>query len=177
MTGPAHPIFSRCLADDILKYAIDQAHAELLNVLCSLMRKSLKSARLLVQGTPTTPLHYVVNNFQEQRMALAQALLDGGVDVNASPSGGNTALHLAVQSSDAVLVELLLDNGADSNLTDAYVVCCGNYQLGWALLRKGWLGTMHAPTPPGPDFAPPPPNDPPLASVGVLPKYATVSPS
>ncbi len=50
------------------------------------------------------------------------ALLDGPVDVNASETGGMTALHWAVQSDAADVVGLLLAAGADAAAPNRYGV-------------------------------------------------------
>ena len=54
--------------------------------------------------------------------AAVEALLDGAVDVNASETGGMTALHWAVQRDAADVVGLLLDAGADATAPNRYGV-------------------------------------------------------
>ena len=54
--------------------------------------------------------------------AAVEALLDGAVDVNASETGGMTALHWAVQRDAADVVGLLLDAGADATVPNRYGV-------------------------------------------------------
>ena len=54
--------------------------------------------------------------------AAVAALLDGAVDVNASETGGMTALHWAVQGDAANVVGLLLDAGADATAPNRYGV-------------------------------------------------------
>ena len=51
-----------------------------------------------------------------------EALLQGPVDVNASATGGMTALHWAVQGDAADIVGLLLDAGADATRPNRYGV-------------------------------------------------------
>lgn len=50
---------------------------------------------------------------------LARLLLDAGADVNGQGEGGFTALHTAAQNGDKELVQLLLERGADANLSTA----------------------------------------------------------
>lgn len=54
----------------------------------------------------------------EQRMPIIQALLEHGVDVNSQDQFGQTALHYAVGNCLPNLVQLLLENGADPQITD-----------------------------------------------------------
>ncbi|MCY4507991.1 MAG: ankyrin repeat domain-containing protein [Acidobacteria bacterium] len=54
--------------------------------------------------------------------AAVAALLDGAVDVDASETGGMTALHWAVQGDAAHVVALLLDAGADATAPNRYGV-------------------------------------------------------
>ena len=54
--------------------------------------------------------------------AAVAALLDGAIDVNASETGGMTALHWAVQGDAAHMVGLLLDAGADPTAPNRYGV-------------------------------------------------------
>ena len=54
--------------------------------------------------------------------AAVAALLDGAVDVNASETGGMTALHWAVQGDAGEVVGLLLDAGADATAPNHYGV-------------------------------------------------------
>ncbi len=54
--------------------------------------------------------------------AAVAALLDGAVDVNASETGGMTALHWAVQADATDVVGLLLDAGADATAPNRYGV-------------------------------------------------------
>ena len=54
--------------------------------------------------------------------ASVATLLDGVVDVNASETGGMTALHWAVQADAAGVVGLLLDAGADATAPNRYGV-------------------------------------------------------
>jgi ankyrin repeat protein len=46
-------------------------------------------------------------------VSAAKLLLDRGANVGLPEEGGFQALHLAVETGDARLVELLLDHGAD----------------------------------------------------------------
>ena len=48
----------------------------------------------------------------------AQVLLDDGVDINAGPNRGATALHEAAYQGNLTMVRYLLSNGADKSLTD-----------------------------------------------------------
>ena len=54
--------------------------------------------------------------------AAVASLLDGAVDVNASETGGMTALHWAVQRDAADVVGLLLNAGADATAPNRYGV-------------------------------------------------------
>jgi ankyrin repeat protein len=53
------------------------------------------------------------------RLSTVRALLDGGVDVNATPYCRQTALHYAAYIGRAEVVEELLARGADASLVDA----------------------------------------------------------
>lgn len=60
------------------------------------------------------PLHSCVAGPDVQaRLAIAEALLKAGADVNARQSGGYTALHSAAMHGDLALARLLVENGAD----------------------------------------------------------------
>jgi uncharacterized protein len=50
---------------------------------------------------------------------LTRLLLDAGADVNGQGDGGFAALHSAAQNGDEELVSLLLERGADANLSTA----------------------------------------------------------
>jgi ankyrin repeat protein len=56
------------------------------------------------------PLHSAAAG---RHLAIAQALLDHGADVNAAQEGGFTPLHAAAQNGDVPLAELLLARGAN----------------------------------------------------------------
>lgn len=74
--------------------------------------------RLLAAGaTPRViDLHYAVAGHEP---ALTRYLLTHGVGVNEHlPADGRTALHLAVEKADTVLLPLLLSQGADPNAVD-----------------------------------------------------------
>ncbi len=53
-----------------------------------------------------------------KNLKLAQALIDGGADVNATDENGNTALREANGMKSAKMVELLLKNGANPLITN-----------------------------------------------------------
>jgi ankyrin repeat protein len=53
------------------------------------------------------------------RLSTVRALLDGGVDVNATPYCRQSALHYAAYIGRAEVVEELLARGADASLVDA----------------------------------------------------------
>jgi hypothetical protein len=52
------------------------------------------------------------------RLSTVRALLDGGVDVNATPYCRQSALHYAAYTGRAGVVQELLARGADTSLTD-----------------------------------------------------------
>ncbi|MCA9970084.1 MAG: ankyrin repeat domain-containing protein, partial [Anaerolineales bacterium] len=62
------------------------------------------------------PLHAVATN---GNLAIVQALLDHGADVNAAQAQDFTALHTAADNGDAPLAELLLAHGANPAAPDA----------------------------------------------------------
>lgn len=53
---------------------------------------------------------------EAQAVGIVTTFLAGGIDINATDTGGYTALMLAVQEGQAAMVEVLLKNGADVNL-------------------------------------------------------------
>jgi ankyrin repeat protein len=53
-----------------------------------------------------------------KNLQLAQALIDGGADVNATDENGNTALREANGMKSAKMVELLMKNGANPLITN-----------------------------------------------------------
>ncbi len=61
------------------------------------------------------PLHYVIDNMRDERLALeiAKILIDAGADVNYSDRQEWTALHCASRRGFLEIVKLLLDHGAD----------------------------------------------------------------
>jgi len=70
-----------------------------------------------------TPLIYVANMdyFAGQNYTLAEELIDGGADVNKANLHGQTPLMVYAVKGDEdehAIAELLLDNGADTTLTD-----------------------------------------------------------
>jgi uncharacterized protein len=56
------------------------------------------------------PLHSAAATRQ---LEIAELLVDGGADVNASQERGFTPLHEAAQNGDVALTRLLLERGAD----------------------------------------------------------------
>jgi uncharacterized protein len=60
------------------------------------------------------PLHSAAAN---RHIAIAEALLKAGAQVDARQSGGFTPLHAAAGNGQIEMVELLLSNGADRSLT------------------------------------------------------------
>ena len=63
------------------------------------------------------------------RLWTVRALIDGGVDVNATPYCRQSALHYAAYMGHAEVVEELLARGADSSLVDAQM---NQTPAGWA---------------------------------------------
>jgi len=59
-----------------------------------------------------TPLHYAA---RQGKVAIAQALLQNGADVQAANRHGFTPLHAAANANHTRMVSFLLDNGADVN--------------------------------------------------------------
>ena len=47
-------------------------------------------------------------------------MVDMGVDVNGTPKGRPNALHAAVRSGDNVMIQYLVDHGADFSSKDAF---------------------------------------------------------
>ncbi len=65
----------------------------------------------------TPPLFIACRQKGTQAVAVVELLLRSGVEANAaSPSGGQTALHIAAGGSDAEVVGALLAGGADISL-------------------------------------------------------------
>jgi uncharacterized protein len=76
------------------------------------------TALMLATGLGSTRSRRV-NRLVEPESAIAEAVTTAlrlGADVNAVDSSGNTALHVAAQSSNDALVQLLADHGANLNL-------------------------------------------------------------
>lgn len=62
-----------------------------------------------------TVLHLAV--FEKLKNLVIFRILDSGADVNAQDSAGNTALHLAVKGNQVKIAKMLLEHGADVNVT------------------------------------------------------------
>ena len=60
----------------------------------------------------------LIQAVQGNRMAFQVQNVKGGADVNVTNAIGSTAAHYAVIRDDPSALELLLNNGADPNLTD-----------------------------------------------------------
>ncbi len=69
-----------------------------------------------------TALHFALDGLRLRKprkvIAVIHALIEGGADVNAQNSDGETPLFLAARSGDAAIVQALIDKGADVNLRD-----------------------------------------------------------
>lgn len=72
----------------------------------------------------------VIKNVTANRRNVLATLLDLGFDINARTGGsGTTALHEAAQADDVALARLLVEHGADPNVSDTYV---DSTPWGWA---------------------------------------------
>jgi ankyrin repeat protein len=65
-----------------------------------------------------SPLHLSV---RKGSLEMAQKLIDAGADVNLATTTGWTALHLAVDSRNPGMVELLVKSGADLDADSLFV--------------------------------------------------------
>lgn len=70
---------------------------------------------------------------QNSDLAAARSALDGGADIDAVNDYGSTALFFAADRGNAQIVQLLLEHGADPNITDTFY---GATPLGWALNKE-----------------------------------------
>ena len=87
-------------------------------------------------ATRRTPLMRIINqismvNVSDDYFSLIDELINRGADLNLKDKDGNTALHLAVNTSDSILIESLLEAGANINLKDND----GNTALHLAVIR------------------------------------------
>ena len=77
----------------------------------------LRAAHTIKSGSPETlgemenPLHHAARRAE---LALAQSLLDQGVDVNVKGLSQSTALHRASARGHSEVIRLLLARGADA---------------------------------------------------------------
>ena len=69
---------------------------------------------------------------QQQDLPRVRALLAAGADVDTPSRYGATALFFACDKGNLELVELLLENGAEVNVTDTFY---GSTPTGWALSK------------------------------------------
>ena len=88
-----------------------------------------------VNNKGQTALHLVVKKWRDKRMV--QLLLQYGCDVNAQDSTGETALHNAGERGCLASASVLLENGADPNITD--------HSLGNTALHKAVIGSFNYP--------------------------------
>ncbi len=65
-----------------------------------------------------TPMHYVVSGWSANPVAVADAMLAAGLDVNARLNG-DSYLHLAADAGDLTMMAWLLDHGTDVNVRNA----------------------------------------------------------
>ncbi len=77
----------------------------------------------LTNGTPAAPisrggLTALLFAARQGQMDAAQALLDGGADINQPDSDGNNAVILALLNSHYDMAQMLIDRGADVNLAN-----------------------------------------------------------
>lgn len=79
------------------------------------------------QRKRSAPLHFVAGSGRYHTglgdgdsHTIARLLVASGADVDATDSGGSTALHIAVDTKDERLVEALLDSGARLDVRDEY---------------------------------------------------------
>jgi ankyrin repeat protein len=85
---------------------------ELLRAMPSLVKTS-RCANL----TGSTALHVAARNgFEPRALLLAKRVLELGIDLNAIDEEGNTPVHLAAESGSSSLVELLLTQGAKTEI-------------------------------------------------------------
>ncbi len=60
-----------------------------------------------------TPLHKLCDNVSENNVAIAEVLINGGADINAKDTFGNTPLISAIMTNNTQLVAHLIQKGAD----------------------------------------------------------------
>ena len=70
---------------------------------------------------------------QNSDVGAVRAVLEAGVDVNATNDYGSTALFFAADRGEVEIVRLLLENGADPNVTDTFY---GATPLTWAGMNE-----------------------------------------
>ena len=83
------------------------------------MKKYLLASVLSALAFPAyADVESFVTAAQKNDLAGVQALIAQGESVNAQNSLGNTALHFAVNNGNMDMIKLLLENGADSSITN-----------------------------------------------------------
>jgi ankyrin repeat protein len=98
------------------------------NLLRAAIRNDSKALSVKIEEAGLTLLHVAINGIEEnnklrqmlmeERKKVITMLIEGGLDVDARCISETTALHLASQLNDDVTVKILLDRGANINLTD-----------------------------------------------------------
>jgi len=110
-----------------LHHAASNGHLPVVQYLCE--QGADKEARA---DGGRTPLHHAASN---GHLPVVQCLCEKGVDVEAKTDSGKTPLHVAAENStEANVIELLLQNGAILNIT--IVQSCQNTELYFFLLGK-----------------------------------------
>lgn len=108
---------------DILRGLSDPPKYEKLAGCLQQTLKPATCAQFIVGGLPPLFLFGDQDSFLQACRNLnvhqVENLLQSGVDVNKSYMFGETALHIAAESDEAELVDVLLDHGADAAVRDA----------------------------------------------------------
>jgi len=117
-----------------LHVAVEAPRNEVATVQCLLAAGLDPNARNHIAATP---LHFVSLRKGSQR-SIANLLLEGGAEIDASTLAGKTTLHFACESQLPELVETLCLFGADTNLQDQE----GNTAMHLVLARPGGRDTV-----------------------------------
>jgi ankyrin repeat protein len=118
-------LFDHYDAETLALYSSEMAYP---NLLRAAIRNDSKALSVKLGETGLTLLHVAINEIEEnnklrqmlmeERKKVITTLIEGGLDVDARCISETTALHLASQLNDDVTGKILLDRGANINLTD-----------------------------------------------------------
>jgi ankyrin repeat protein len=120
-------VFRRYDIDTLAYYSSQMGYP---NLLRAVIRANSSVLSVKIGNRNLTLLHVAIigikkNNksgqtLMEERKKVLRTLIEGGLDVDAQCGWKKTALHLASELDDDVIVKLLLDLGANINLTDDF---------------------------------------------------------